>query len=162
MYILTEQLHAEGDPNLPWQRYREYLQQNQERFPASAFELASGALIDAVHPENPHDAWLEWARFGEPATGKRREVRRLDLRIRLLGAYHDRYIEIYYPEVFSYALKNPTAEGGHWDWRYNEVRISEGGHVLHEIEWAGAPGASAHWIIEASDIELRTLPLDAD
>lgn len=160
MYILTEQLHADGDPKLPWRRYREYLQQHRDRFPASAFALASGALIDVSLPGNPHDAWLEWARFDEPATGKRREERSLDLRVRLLAANHDAYIELYYPQVVACGLSNPIADDEHCDWRYNEVRLNERGQVVHEIEWAGAPGVSARWLIEAADIHMQVLPLD--
>jgi hypothetical protein len=161
MYVLTEQLHADGDPNLPFKRYGKYLERNKDRFPASAFKLASGPLLNAADRHCPHDAWLEWARFEEPAKGKRRHIRHLSLRVRLLGAYHDRYLELFYPKVYSYAMTNPVASDGHFDWRYSELRLSKAGNVLHEIEWAGRPGAHATWLIEASDVRLRSLPLGA-
>ena len=44
------------------------------------------------------------------------------------------------------------------DWRYDEFRLSPAGHVLHEIEWAGAPSVEARWLIEASDVQLTTYP----
>ncbi len=100
----------------------------------------------------------EWAKFEEPAEGERSEIRRLSLRIRLLAACHDRYIELFYPQVFGYSMINPQAGGGHCDWRYSEIRLSERGHVLHEIEWAGAPDLDARWTIEASDVQLTTFP----
>ncbi|MCF7220544.1 hypothetical protein [Marilutibacter chinensis] len=162
MFLLSRQLHADGDPNAPFRRYVEYLEQNRPRFPAAAYELAaSGLLFDATDPNCPHDSWLEWARFEEPSEGERREFRSLSLRVRLLGAYHDRYIELFYPEVFSYTLNNPRSGAGHFDWRYSEVRLSDAGNVIHEIEWAGAPGLHAHWLIEASDVQMRTLPLES-
>jgi hypothetical protein len=160
MFVLAAQLHAPGDPALPWRRYREYLEQHKSRFPSSAYRLASGPLIDAADRRCPHDAWLEWARFEEPAKGKRLEIRHLSLRVRLLGAYHDRYIELFYPKVFSYSLANPGSGAGHFDWRYSELRLGEDGSVVHEIEWAGPPGAQARWIIEASDVRLRTVALE--
>ena len=158
MFVLSEQLDTEGDPNLPFRRYDEYLKENRAKFPAAAYELASELLLNASDPNCPHDGWLEWAKFEEPSEGERREIRLLSLRLRLLGAYHDRYIEIFYPQVFAYSMSNPRAAGGHFDWRYSEIRLGEHGNVIHEIEWAGAPGVNARWVIEASDVQLATFP----
>ena len=83
----------------------------------------------------------------------------MNLRVRLLGAYHDRLIELFYPQVFSYAMDNPRSQAGHFDWRYSEIRLGDNGNVIHEIEWAGPPGVGARWLIEASDVQLSTLPL---
>lgn len=161
MFVLSEQLDTPGDPNLPFRRYREYVQRNRDRFPSAAYELiSSGLLLDASDHRCPHDGWLEWAKFEEPSEGDRQEIRSLSLRVRLLGAYHDMYLELYYPRVFSYSMNNPTSHAGHFDWRYSEIRLSESGSLVHEIEWAGPPGAEARWIIEASDVQLTTYPLD--
>lgn len=159
MFVLTEQLHGDedSDPREPWRRYREYLEQNKARFPRSAWRLATGAMSDGAHPSFPHDAWLEWARFEEPARGKRQHLRHLNLRVRLLGPHHDRYIELFYPKVYAYVMECPTAKSGHFDWRYSELRLGTvRDSVVHEIEWAGAPGVGAKWLIEASDVRMRT------
>lgn len=161
MFVLSKQLDTDGDPNLLFRRYAEYLERNRSQFPPAAYDLAaSGRLFDATDPSCPHDGWLEWARFEEPAQGARRENRTLSLRIRLLGAYHDRYIELFYPQVFSYVMSSPDSAAGHFDWRYSEIRLSDKGNLVHEIEWAGAPGLESHWLIEASDVRLQTFPLD--
>jgi len=161
MYVLSEQLDTDGDPNIPFRRYAEYLEQNRSRFPTAAYTLASsGLLLNASDPRCPHDGWLKWAKFEEPSEGERQEIRSLSLRIRLLGAYHDRFIELFYPQVFSYAISNPRSAAGHFDWRYSEIRLSDQGNVIHEIEWAGPPGMEARWMIEASDVQLETFPLD--
>ena len=140
MFVLSEQLDTDGDPNVPFRRYAEYLEQNRSRFPAAAYDLASsGLLLNASDPSCPHDGWLEWAKFEEPSEGERHEIRSLSLRVRLLGAYHDRYIELFYPEVFSYTMSNLNAAAGHFDWRYSEIRLNDRGNVIHEIEWAGRP-----------------------
>ena len=57
-------------------------------------------------------------------------------------------------------MSNPRAAAGHFDWRYSEIRLNDAGNVIHEIEWAGPPGMEARWIIEASDVQLETLPMD--
>ena len=40
---------------------------------------------------------------------------------------------------------------GHQDWRYDEFRVTDQGHVLHEIEWNGFL-ETGRWLIEASDV----------
>lgn len=56
--------------------------------------------------------------------------------IRLLGAYHDGYIELVYPDVYSDELAGMHVGRGHRDLRYDEFRVGEQGRVIHEIEWA--------------------------
>jgi hypothetical protein len=101
---------------------------------------------------------LESATFLEPSEGERHENRTLSLRLRLLGAYHDHWLEFFYPQVFSYTLSNAAAVGGHGDWRYDEFRLSKAGMLLHEIEWAGPPGIEARWVIEANDVIFTSVP----
>lgn len=161
MFVLSEQLDTSGDPNLPFRRYAEYLEQNRSKFPVAAYDLASsGLLLNASDPSCPHDGWLEWAKFEEHSQGERHEIRTLSFRIHLLGAYHDRHIELFYPQVFSYNMSNLSSSSGHFDWRYSEIRLNDRGNVVHEIEWAGPPGLEARWVIEASDVKLQTFPLD--
>ena len=95
MCVLFQQLHAQGDPNLPFRRYARYLERNRDRLPASAFKLASGPLLNAADRRCPHDAWLEWARFEEPAKGKRCHIRSLGLRVCLFGARNDCHLELF-------------------------------------------------------------------
>ncbi len=161
MFVLSAQLDTNSDPNAPFQRYAEYLEQNRSRFPAAAYHLASsGLLLNALDPSCPHDGWLQWAKFEEPADGERHEIRSLSFRVRLLGAYHDRHIELFYPRVLSYTMSNLRSAAGHFDWRYSEIRLNDNGNVIHEIEWAGPPDLEARWVIEASDVQLKTFPLD--
>jgi hypothetical protein len=161
MFVLSKQLDTDGDPNISFRRYRDYVEANRAQFPPAAYDLiSSGLLLDASDHRCPHDGWLEWARFEEPSEGDRHEIRTLSLRIRLLGAYHDMYVELFYPRVFSYSMSNPASQAGHSDWRYSEIRLSESGNIIHEIEWAGPSGAEARWVIEASDVQLTTHALN--
>lgn len=144
-------------------RYGNYLKQNEAAFPPCAYELATS---DWFHNPNdhraPHDAWLESFEIAETPERKA-HLRSCSISLRLLGAYHDGHIKITYPKVFSYSFQSFMAGKvtSHGDWRYDEFRLSERGHLLHEIEWAGAPGAqrkSFSWIIEADDIDFRWIP----
>lgn len=139
------------------------LKQNEDRFPKKAYELATSDWYYGFDDHRaPHDSWLEWAKFEEPATGDRNEIRHLSLRVRLLGAYHDMYLEFYYPKVYSYSFAVPASQNGHSDWLFDEFRLNEQGRVVHEIEWDGGPWSDQdRWVIEASDVEFSVFPKDA-
>jgi hypothetical protein len=93
----------------------------------------------------------------ELSSGERQQERTLSLQVRLLGAYHDGHIELRYPKIFSYALNITRGERGHRDWRYDELRVSDNGRLIHEIEWHG-PHGQGTWLIEASDLDFRWIP----
>jgi hypothetical protein len=159
-YILSAQ-RDEGGSEL-WQEYVQYIQDNKDRFPPNAYSLVTSEWYFGFDDHRaPHDAWLESAIFEEPSEGERSEIRHLSLRVRLLGAYHDMYLEFFYPKVFAYSLNNLRSSTGHCDWRYDEFRLSPDGNLIHEIEWAGGPGQEAHWLIEASDVLFTVTPRKA-
>jgi hypothetical protein len=90
---------------------------------------------------------------------KGRAQRITAMRVRLLGAYHDGHLDLFYPRVFRYSLQSPTCVPGLGDWLCDEFTLSPDDQVVHEIEWAGfASGQESRWIIEASDIEFQWIP----
>jgi hypothetical protein len=142
-----------------FRRYQDYLQSLRDTFPPSAFALATSDWYFNFNDHRcPHDAWLETAVISEPSSGARSEERSLSLNVRLLGAYHDGHIELHYPQVFAYALHVSHGESGHGDWRYDELRVSDRGRLIHEIEWR----KTGVWVIEASDLEFRWVPKRGD
>lgn len=138
-----------------FERYRTYLQSVRHSFPGSAFELASSEWYFSPDDHRcPHDAWLESVTIAEPSSGERHELRSTSIRIRLRGAYHDGFIELFYPNVLLYRLDASNSSVGHRDWRYDEFRLSENGNMIHEIEWCGAHD-TARWVIESSDVHFE-------
>jgi hypothetical protein len=126
--------------------------------PSGALALATSSWYYNFHDHRcPHDSWLENIVISEPSSGERSEIRTVSISLRLLGAYHDGYIEIAYPRVFSYRLAISDAEEGHADWRYDEFRLSDRGHLVHEIEWSGYRDTGS-WLIEASDVLFTWTP----
>jgi hypothetical protein len=160
MFILSKQLDADdADAHVSWRRYQDYLHSHQQMFPASAYSLATSEwFFGSDDHRAPHDSWLESMSFEEHSIGERNEIRFLSLRVRLLAAYHDQYIELFYPQVFSYSLDHPKVHEGHFDWRYHELRISDSGNLIHEIEWAGRPGIEGRWLLEVSDLQASFMP----
>lgn len=158
-FILSAQREPETVVSA-FERYRDYLSAHATGFPRGALALAlSDWYFDPQDHRCPHDAWLEAVTISEPASGDRNEGRSTAVRVRLLGAYHDGFIELFYPCVRRYSLSAPSSVRGLGDWRYDEFRVSPGGHLIHEIEWAGFPREEgSRWIIEASDVEFQWIP----
>ena len=140
--------------------YREYLQANEKRFPPGAYALATSSwYFDFTDHRCPHDGWLEEMRLTEKTSPEEPRQRVAEMTVRLLGAYHDLYVEFTYPRVYRYELALTDGEWGHRDWRYDELRLSDEGHLIHEIEWCG-PTDTARWQIVASDVLFRIEPID--
>ncbi len=141
-----------------FRRYAGYLQSVKGDFPPSAFALATSGWYFGFGGHSPHDAKLEALEFAErPAPDDDYRGRIMSLKVRLRAACENGQIELFYPEAFAYTLAGKDVECGHYDWRYDELRLSERGHLVHEIEWWGGEN-QARWLIEASDLELRWIP----
>ena len=158
MTFILDAYRSEKDDFLKhWATYRDYLESMRAQFPPGAFAFATANWhYDATDPRCPHDAWVERLTISEPSSGERSEHRSIAIHLRLLGAYHDGHIELFYPRVFSYQIQSPSCIRGLGDWLYDEFTLSPAGHVSHEIEWAGFPSKEgSRWIIEASDIAFH-------
>ena len=158
-FILSAQ-RERGTIVTAFEQYRAYLASNVANFPGGAHALATSEwYFDPRDHRCPHDAWLESITIAEPAAGERSEQRVTAIRVRLLGAYHDGFIELFYSRVIRYSLSSPSSVRGLGDWLYDEFRVAPGGHMIHEIEWAGFPSEKgSRWIIEASDVEFKWIP----
>ena len=139
-------------------RYQEYLRANQNRFPRSAYELATADWYYSLSdPRGPHDGRLEGARIVEAQIDKPAGQRQVVLRVRLLNAYHDRHLEFTYSDVARYELHLSNGLSGHWDWRFDEFRLADDGRVIHEIEWWNS-AETARCVIVAADVKLQSIP----
>jgi len=140
-----------------WKAYCDYLESVKDRLPQSAYEFATAEWhYNFSDHKAPHDGWLEELIIREPASGERRQHRLLDIFIRLFATYHDGYIELTYKNVRSYSFEKQAASFlGHKDWLYDEIRLSENGFVLHEIDWV-----NGEWLIECEDVFYEWKPLE--
>lgn len=133
--------------------------------PAGAYALATSEwYFDSTDHRAPHDAWLDAVRIEEASLDAAQTAdqhRGVSITVRLLGAYHDAYLEFCYRDVSRYRLDFATphhpTHPGHRDWRYDEFRLAPNGRVEHEIEWWG-PRPTGTWLIEAADVEFRYIP----
>lgn len=149
-FILSSQ--REVDAIAASQRYRDYLESVRSRFPPSAFALASSDwYFGFADTRAPHDAHLQSVTVSEVSPAEPDAFPIVTIRIRLLSAYKG-VIEFFYPQVFRYSLACSGSHSFHSDWRYDEFRLSDDNHVLHEIEWWHAH-ESGRWLIESSDVQ---------
>lgn len=145
-----------------WSAYSNYLSSIRDQLPKGAYEFAIASWhYNFEDHRSPHDGWLETLVIQERAIAERTEQRAVEMTILLKAANHDGTIEIKYVVVESYSLTK-AFEGngqdgggsGHQDWLYDEVRLSEQGNVLHEIEWSGG----SRWLIESKEIIYNWRP----
>lgn len=161
MFILS---HERDDDNNNivslFEKYATYLHKNREKFPRQAYSLATSDWYFDFHShECPHDSWLENIEIQELHYGSRHENRAISISMKLLGSYHDGYIMLHYPLVYNYSLNFLSKNPGHRNWRFDEFRLSDEGHLIHEIEWCGIKD-TARWVIEASDVIYTWVPTD--
>jgi hypothetical protein len=142
--------------------YHDYLLSIRAQLPVSAYEFAVAEWhYNPEAPQCPHDSWVKRLIMAEPASGDRQEKRSIEIHLELLGAYHDGHIHLTYKNVKSYSLdtppdfKLPPLHVGHGDWLTDEIRLSDRGMVLHEIEFS----RGSRWLIEAEDITYEWKPI---
>lgn len=132
------------NPNLQgidFPSYRRYLDTIQQHLPPHVYAFASDeSHYNGSSPDSLHDAWLESLTIQEVASGSRHQVRRTEIRVSLLGPYHDRRIHLTYAEVSRYAVEMPPrydepryTHTGHGDLYTHELRLGPNGLLIHEI-----------------------------
>jgi hypothetical protein len=134
--------------------YRTYLESVRRDLPPSAHEFASAPWhYDFADHRCPHDSWLETLTISEPSSGTRKEKRQCQIRVHLLGAFHDGYIDLSYLNVRSYSFSGASVlpDTAHGEWLIDEVRLSQRKLVEHEVLFS----SGSHWLIESEDIRSR-------
>lgn len=148
-----------------WLEYQSYLDAIRDRLPRGVWKFAKAAWhYDFADHRCPHDAWVDSLVIREVMTENRRVQPALHIDVRLLGAYHDGHLHLGYINVWRYSLDGPGTDPelhrhgtGHGDWLFDEIRLSERGHVLHEIEF----GSGSRWIIECDDLRYDWVPMQS-
>lgn len=138
--------------DLKWYQYQQYLKSISLHLPesAQAYALADWHYNHLDH-RAPHDAWLQRLEISESVSNDVRHAQNGRIVATLLGAYHDGIIEIEYVDVLSYAIQRNTGLLG--DWQYDEVRISDDGSVLHEVEFD-----EGSWLVVCRNLAYRWSP----
>lgn len=137
--------------------YRAYLRTIKNWLPPETYAYAAAEWHYDDGRRGPHDAWVESLQILEGPAREGASGRDTEISIRLLSAYQDRILEYLYKGVTAYTLIGPTphrprpSSGGHGGWLIDEVRLSEEGLVIHEIEFSN--GCS--WVITCRNLVHR-------
>ncbi|WP_125564801.1 hypothetical protein [Pseudoalteromonas rubra] len=119
--------------------YLEYMRARKGKIPVHVYEFATDVnRHDFESPQSLHDSWVTSINIKEHRNKERPFNPSTTIEIELLGPMHDRNIVLKYEEIESYAFegtKNPYnyADTYHGDIVCHEVRLTEGGYLLHEI-----------------------------
>ncbi len=156
-YILTNDLA--GTDHIAFKKrfddYFSYLDSVKEKLPQEVFEFAKASWhYDFSDHRCPKDAWVEYLNITELSSGERRQNREIEIRVRLLGAYQNGYLDLIYKGVKSYALSSSSVY--HGDWYRDEIRLSENDLILHEVEFIGGNC----WKIVCENIKSEWIPFD--
>lgn len=148
VFILSDE--RDKDLRLAFKNYQAYLESVKSSFPPSAYALATSDWYFNFNDHRcPHDAWLQ--NFIVSEIRKEDQPKQIEIKISLLGAYHDQELNFTYLDVSRYLLEGMDLKDGHSDWRYDEFRLSDSGKVIHEIEWCKMED-TGRFLIEASDV----------
>jgi hypothetical protein len=154
-FILSENRRTAEECAAAFRTYEAYLAKAKDRFPPSAFSLATSDWYFARDVRSPHDSWLQDLSCKEISSGDRNQVRLAEIQVELLASDHSGIIEFVYPKVFSYSLdgrfkQREKLSVSHGDWLWDEFTVSESGNLVHEIEWQ-----YGRWQIEAGDVYYK-------
>jgi hypothetical protein len=123
-------------------KYCQYLGESADKFPIGAREFALADWhFDREHHQCPHDSWLEYLDIRELSSGKRNEIRVVEIDTKYFGAHHDGHFTLLYRGVVSYAIsccsfKRGDNDIGHGDWMVDEITMDDDNLVHHEIEFS--------------------------
>jgi hypothetical protein len=147
-------IHRAGEDSIMFGRYLEALAGYRERLPEAVARFASDEERFVLnHPKSLHDAWLESVIVKE-ARAVADVPSGVEVEVVLLGQRHDRRIRLLYRNVERYnahAARGEYHDSFHGDLYTHEVRLSEAGHVIHELLFV----TGARIEVECSDFEVR-------
>lgn len=109
--------------------YFAYLSSVKERFTPELYAFAANQKhYNLTSHSSLHDSWLNFLNFQERATGERNETRDLEIDLQLLGAFHDRNINLKYKGVQSVSFDIPREFQN-----LPKYQVANGDLLMHEI-----------------------------
>ena len=157
-FILSPQLDSGANPNLHWELYKSYLENNKKRFPKSVFET-----IENENWEGGSNTWSPYMSDVQSVEVKNINTNDSFCKIVLSkGDYLEKpiEIEIIYRGLLQLDLPNSggLCDGFPKTWRYNQFLVCDawneyqekGNYFTHQIEFVGGNILS----ISANNIEV--------
>ncbi len=139
-----------------WDAIASYNRTIESGLPEGARDLAlADSHYNATDPRCPHDSWLQSVEITTESSSS--EI--TGIRMKLLGAYHDRTLPLDYSGVreFSVFGQIVLSNGRNQNWLYDEIQLCNSGTVEHLIEFE-------QFVIrvECCDLHLSFTPITSD
>jgi hypothetical protein len=132
--------------------YYQYLSAIADDLPAFTKEFALSDWYYSDSDRNPHDSWVETVEIREHASGDRRQVRNIQIKVELLTTSHSGRITFRYHNVVSYDLESWGNEPSkHGDWLSDEISLASGGNIVHEVLFS----SGVKWRIKCNSISYE-------
>lgn len=154
--ILIDYFFENGEiDRTTFDKYLQRLKAIRDKLPETVYQFAvAGWHYDNQDHQCPHDSWIESIEINEVASGSRSEIRKIEIKIKCLGAFHDGYFYLHHRGVTKYSInhhaKQPNTHG-HGDWLLDEISLSKDDLVVHEIIF----NENSKITIECTDIEYN-------
>jgi hypothetical protein len=119
-------------------RYFEYLDKIKNIIPDDLYGFASDKERYSLHSKGSlHDSWLVSLVLSVDNPAKTSEQCLTNVRIKLLGPYHDRIYELFYVNVKRYLFANESTLHvlARSDLLFHEIRINSNNRIEHVIKF---------------------------
>jgi hypothetical protein len=107
----------------------------------------------------PHDAWVDSLEIVERASGERKQLREIHIKLKLFAASHQGHIYYTYENVSQYDLNARwlycRTGPKHEDWLNDEITLAGTGEVEHEIVFR----SGTQWNIRCKSISYEYRPI---
>ena len=139
------------------QAYASYLEAQRHLFPSEAFEFATAPWHhNYLDPRALHDSWVVSVSIYQTSPSSTGSGGTSNADIELLGAYHDGHLQLRYEGIHRYSIDRQDVTLGPTEIYRDEVRLTDSGRVLHEIEFL----AKSNWTIECDNLIATWVPLN--
>jgi hypothetical protein len=146
---------------LVWATHEQDVARIASKLPVNARKYALAAWhCDLTDRRCIHDAWVEQIIVVERGSGERKQLRSLDIAIRLLGAHRDRHLILKFPSISHYIIDRPHSDSkrqdtaGHGDVLDDSIKLTGDGQVLYTLRLEFGKIE-----IAAKDIQFSQTPL---
>jgi hypothetical protein len=159
--LMTDEdwLALDADQVRRFEAYKAYAASIRDRLPRRTFPAYGPWYVNGDEPRGPHDATIDHVEIREPRRGREKHLRSIEINVRLLHYTGEAFMHLSFRRVRHYALSvtphrhdpNGVTRSGQGDWLVYELRLSEAGRPICEVELANG----GHWVIECDDIVYR-------
>lgn len=136
-------IYRDSNGVVHFDQYFAYLEEISDRLPPRVRTIALDRRRYTLNDsETLHDAWLDSLQMHEAAAAQDSNRRAVQVELRLLGPFHDRYFEFRYQDVSRYIhdelpeYRCLPSSNGHGDLLFHEFTLVAPAVLRHELQFS--------------------------